>query len=115
MSDDDLRYRCIEEDDGTVTVWDNTLNAPAHLAGQELSHRLRNARKRRAPFSTGSSTRILSAGSAEGAALALGIAAGIGLGAVFGIVAFDNAAIGIAMGIAVGAAGGYILKKPRSG
>jgi hypothetical protein len=34
---------------------------------------------------------------------------------VFGIVAFDNAAIGIAMGIAVGAAGGYILKKPRSG
>ncbi len=39
MSDDDLRYRCIEEDDGTVTVWDNTLNAPAHLAGQELSHR----------------------------------------------------------------------------
>ncbi len=41
MSGDNLRYRCIEEDDGTLTVWDDSLNAPACLAGQELSHRPR--------------------------------------------------------------------------
>ena len=36
---DELRYVCIEEDDGTCTVWDRALDAPAHLADQELSHR----------------------------------------------------------------------------